>query len=244
MKKSLTLSIPQPCGEDWNSFTPTDTGGFCSSCNKNVIDFTHTSEADIQDFFRHQATPVCGRFRTHQLKAYPLIADPIKPGFMLLRAGLLGLLLLLINKPTTAHTPSEKANVEIIQHANNNTDDSRGQKEVRVTGIITSVDDCSPLPFVSISIKGTAMSAVTDTEGKFDIRVKQNGILIISYIGYKTIELPVSSIDNPAQASIKMEFDSVMLGDVMWVGEAASNHPYSEKVGFFRRAWTKVKNVF
>jgi CarboxypepD_reg-like domain len=192
MKKSLTLSIAKPCGEDWNSFTPTDTGGFCASCNKNVIDFTHAGETEILNFFKNKPAHVCGRFRSDQLKTYLPAPNVVQPGFMLLRAGLLGLLFLLISKPGTAQVPVAKANVEILQRSQNNTVEAGRQKEVRVSGVVTSSEDGSPLPFVNIYIKDTVIGTITDIEGKFDIHVKPGSTLVISYLGYITINLPVT----------------------------------------------------
>jgi len=40
--------------------------------------------------------------------------------------------------------------------------------------------------------KGTTVSAQTDIDGNFSINVPANGILIISYIGYKTTEVEVN----------------------------------------------------
>ncbi len=122
MKKSLTLSIPKPCNEDWNSFTPTATGGFCASCNKNVVDFTHASESEIVTFLTRKPASACGRFKIDQLKTYDLsTSDSITPGFMLLRAGLLSLLLLLIGKPGISQTTATKSNTEIVQYPNDST---------------------------------------------------------------------------------------------------------------------------
>lgn len=242
MKKSLTLSIAKPCGENWNSFTPTDTGGFCSSCSKNVIDFTHASEADILNFFTHQPIHVCARFRADQLKTYPLIASgSIKPGFVLLRAGLLSLLLLLIGKPVSSQTPIGKTPIEIVQYPQHDTAETRTQKQMRITGIVTSAEDGSPLSGVSVVIKGTAIGILTDGNGKFEIDVEPGSTLFFSFIGLVTVQFPIN--DQIKQISIAMEPDEVTLGEVVWMGEVNTKDPYTEKTGFFGRVWTKIKNV-
>jgi len=38
--KRFTISIPEPCTENWNEMTPTERGKFCAHCQKDVIDFS------------------------------------------------------------------------------------------------------------------------------------------------------------------------------------------------------------
>ena len=245
MKKSLTLSIANPCGENWNSFTPTDTGGFCASCNKNVIDFTHAGETEILNFFKNKPAHVCGRFRSDQLKTYPLTPGSIKPGFTLLRAGVLSFLLLLISKPGSAHTITtqvETEHVEQPRHVIGST--TLFASQLLIKGVVTSAEDGAPIMGVNILIKGTDIGTVTDHEGTFEISVdvKHAHALIFAFIGYKTVEFPVQA--DTKQISIVMETDDILFGEVIWTGEVAVKEPYSEKSGFFRRVWSKVKNVF
>jgi hypothetical protein len=70
MKKNIQISIPKPCHEKWNSFTSTAQGGFCYSCEKEVIDFTSWSEERIKMYFKNASGNMCGRFRQEQLKVY------------------------------------------------------------------------------------------------------------------------------------------------------------------------------
>jgi hypothetical protein len=67
----MIVSIPKPCHEKWENFTPTDTGGFCSSCKKEVIDFTTWSSEEIHAYLIKRPNGSCGRFLASQLKYYP-----------------------------------------------------------------------------------------------------------------------------------------------------------------------------
>jgi TonB-linked SusC/RagA family outer membrane protein len=60
-----------------------------------------------------------------------------------------------------------------------------------VTGVVTDKLDQSPLIGVNILIDGTSSGTVTDVDGKFSIEVPENGILIISFVGYETQEITV-----------------------------------------------------
>ena len=48
--------------------TPVEQGAYCSSCSKEVVDFTGMHDSEIIDYFQKRAyQPVCGRFRNEQL---------------------------------------------------------------------------------------------------------------------------------------------------------------------------------
>ena len=68
METKHKITIPKPCHEDWNKMTPDETGRFCNSCSKSVVDFTQMLPIEIQDFFvSNQNKNVCGRFKNTQL---------------------------------------------------------------------------------------------------------------------------------------------------------------------------------
>ena len=57
------------CQEDPESMTSTTNGDFCSACQKEVIDFTKMSIAEIQEI-RSRESEMCGQFRVEQLEAH------------------------------------------------------------------------------------------------------------------------------------------------------------------------------
>ena len=68
MSKKLQLQIPTPCHENWDHMSPVDKGRFCSSCQKQVVDFSNMSDREIAMFFKKPSTgSVCGRFMQDQL---------------------------------------------------------------------------------------------------------------------------------------------------------------------------------
>src|SRR5580765_5101846 len=73
MEAKFKLTIPKPCHEDWNKMTPNETGRFCASCVKSVVDFTNRSASEIQDYFtENKGKSVCGRFRNEQVNKFNL----------------------------------------------------------------------------------------------------------------------------------------------------------------------------
>ncbi|RYY30164.1 MAG: hypothetical protein EOP46_21565, partial [Sphingobacteriaceae bacterium] len=49
------------------------------------------------------------------------------------------------------------------------------------------------LPGASVAVKGTTVGTVTNSNGEFTLVTTENATLVISFIGYQTIEAPATS---------------------------------------------------
>jgi hypothetical protein len=68
-----------------------------------------------------------------------------------------------------------------------------GLNFVNITGKITDEETGEGLIGASVLIKGTAIGTVTDIDGSFSLDVPDpNAILVISYLGYQVIEVPLA----------------------------------------------------
>lgn len=86
------------------------------------------------------------------------------------------------------------------------------QQTQKVSGSVS--DDFGPLVGVSIHVKGTTNGTVTDMDGNFSLEAKPGDILVISYVGYLTIEHKV--IAGPVNLSMKE--DTQKLDEVIVLG--------------------------
>jgi len=59
-------------------------------------------------------------------------------------------------------------------------------KDVSVSGVVLSATDGEPLIGVSVQVKGQNNGVTTDIDGNFTIKVPENSVVTISYIGFKT----------------------------------------------------------
>ncbi len=85
--------------------------------------------------------------------------------------------------------------------------------------ITTSEAKGSGLPGVNVLIKGTNSGTVTDTEGNFTLFVPANATLVISSIGYGTIELPVNG---KTTFDLSLSPESSQLEEIVVVGYGTS----------------------
>jgi len=89
-----------------------------------------------------------------------------------------------------------------------------GFPDIPVTGTVTA-ENGDPLTGVSITLKGGQGGTSSDNNGKFKLTVPENGVLVVSYIGYQTQEVRV---DSQSVINIKMVQSSKALDQVVVVG--------------------------
>lgn len=61
----------------------------------------------------------------------------------------------------------------------------------RMTGTVYNGTDNMALAGASVSLKGTQVGVATNARGKFALQVNENDVLVFSFVGMKTLELPV-----------------------------------------------------
>lgn len=88
-------------------------------------------------------------------------------------------------------------------------------QDIIVKGTVTDSQDKTTIPSVSIKVKGSTRGAQTDASGKYAISVPANGILVFTYIGYNTQEIPVN---NQTTVNVTMASTSQQLEQVVVVG--------------------------
>jgi TonB-linked SusC/RagA family outer membrane protein len=85
-----------------------------------------------------------------------------------------------------------------------------------ISGKVVDATTNEPLIGVGINVKGTSKRAITDVYGKYSIDAsKPNAVLVFSYIGYITQEIP---INGQTIINVKMAANVQNLGEVVVVG--------------------------
>jgi len=93
--------------------------------------------------------------------------------------------------------------------------------QMKVTGRVTASEDGSPIPYANILVKGvTGVGATTDLDGKYTFAsISKDAVLVITYIGYTTKEIPV---DGRAVINIALSADALNLEEIMIVAYGTS----------------------
>ncbi len=182
--------IPKPCHEDWDKMTPSEKGRFCSSCSKEVVDFTAMNKVDIIDFLERK-NKVCGRFKKGQISTTSNLSFSnwsVKWG---LTIGLSSVLFL--SFPIHAQGISTRIQGgEIVDMGTNIIQDT-----VHIKGVV--LDDIGdPIPFVNVILKDNQnllRGTTTDLDGEFNLIIHKSTLtemceLEFSYIGYSNVSIP------------------------------------------------------
>ena len=89
----------------------------------------------------------------------------------------------------------------------------------QITGKITAAEDGVPIPGVTVSVKGTTTGTITNVSGEYSLRVINSAeILIFSFVGMKTQEIPISS----SIINVVLEPDIIGVDEVLVVAYGTS----------------------
>ncbi|MBE7644409.1 hypothetical protein G1L02_00165 [Tenacibaculum finnmarkense] len=219
MKNQFSLEINTPCSEKFNEFKSTKLGGFCNSCDKEVIDFTKMTAQEISCYFKNNTSKnTCGQFNKKQLTTYN--EKPIrrkKYGFL----ATLGLAVLSLFSFNT--TQAQEGNTPIDK---NNIDLNNQEKDILVKGVVS--DESWPLPGTSVFLEGTDIGTETDFDGNFTFPklLKKGDVLIFSFVGMDTKKVIIQNNNsvNTLNLKVTMAQDSCLL-----MGKVAVKKVYRSK---------------
>ena len=103
--------------------------------------------------------------------------------------------------PTLAATDTGTAGIAIVQ------------QQQTVNGTVTDANG-DPIIGASVVVKGnTANGTITDIDGNFSLTVPKNAILVVSFVGYKTTEVPAGK-----GLKITLKEDNELLDEVVVIG--------------------------
>jgi len=83
-----------------------------------------------------------------------------------------------------------------------------------ISGTVTDADEGETLPGVSIVVQGTTIGTVTDIDGNYQIEAPADAILEFSFVGMRTMEVPV---DGRTEINVEMIPDLMALDEVLVV---------------------------
>ncbi|MDY0332087.1 MAG: SusC/RagA family TonB-linked outer membrane protein [Bacteroidales bacterium] len=87
-------------------------------------------------------------------------------------------------------------------------------QNINVTGTLTDAATGDPLPFATVQIKGTTFGTSTDAVGKYSLSAPANGVLIFSFMGYKSVEV---AINGRATVNAQLTPEVTFLDDIIVV---------------------------
>lgn len=228
-----TIKIPEPCGEKWETMTPTEKGRYCDVCKKEIFDFTRITNLELIRKLDNNEN-VCARYKASQLNVdlYSRKNSRIKMAGMLVSLSTA----MALSSPAYAQQDSTQTNTEQTIQAPGNSEEKANYTKpdtLIVHGRIESQQE--PVPFVTVLQKGSKNSTVSDEAGKFELFIQtktadEKIILVFQMVGMETKEVVLDR--RKTDLEIELESSAVLLGEVVIVKE--------KKPGIFRR----IGNLF
>lgn len=221
MKSQFNLSISEPCHENFRNFPKTEKGGFCASCNKEVVDFTQMTSEDIAYYFsKNKSSDTCGRLTTKQLNA--TIQSKKKTKFFNLLNGLAVICISLFSfKAAAQSTTSTTTDSDNTKHK-----DTSNEKLITVKGTVIDSDGL-PLPGANVILDGSVTGTQTNFDGYFEFpkQLKKGDVLIFSYVGLDTKKITITENTN---LNIELEVNMESC-DIVLMGKVATKDVYKSK---------------
>jgi len=85
----------------------------------------------------------------------------------------------------------------------------------KISGKVTSAEDGSGIPGVSVQVKGTSKCTQTNVEGNYSIEASKGQVLVFSFVGMTTREVTVG---NQSTVNVSLGDDAKTLSEVVVVG--------------------------
>ncbi len=254
-KKNFHISIDKPCNEKFEDFEPTKEGGFCSSCKKDVIDFSKMTNDQIIAKLRGSSN-ACGRFQESQLGDLGSVYDTQSNfTFSYIAAGLSLVSMLGFNVMNAQNQKLEK------QFISDSTAQINEQEVLHLKGdvalnvkseiqLIGRVIDANKIgvPFATVFID-SSIGAATDIEGRFKLvfnrNVNDRVKLQVSSVGYNSViisDIKTDTLDGIINLNdIILEEQVVMIAG--GIGMTTGGISF-EKKWTPRWVWRKTTNPF
>lgn len=238
MKNAIRISVEKPCSEKFENFSATAAGGFCDSCQEEVIDFTAMTSEELVKHFSNDSGKTCGRFKTSQLKTYEPIMNNTSNRSIVSRGLAIMSFSLLSLCAVSNLQAQEVASNEILAQIESNilgrtmVMGKIAIEQYTVSGTVIDEDNL-PLAGVNVVLKETSEGIVTDLDGKFEFprQLDVNDVLIFSYIGYNPQEYTVVA-DASINRDIKIIFN---FSDISLMGAVEVEGVYKSKQNIFQK---------
>ena len=198
--------------------TPLEKGRYCTSCQKQVIDFTNMSDEQLIAYFRKRAKDsVCGRFMNDQLHRNISVSNKKIPWVKYFIQLLLPAVLASSKAASQGQLKIKTGKPVVVANAKSNELKNAFASKSRksVSGKIVD-EKGSAVPYASVYVKGTSIGTSCDSTGSFSLDFRNLSdclILQASCVGFQAAEKLLSTNDykedvvislNTHQARVKL----------------------------------------
>src|SRR5262245_39998513 len=181
----LNLKHLRPCDQSWEDMTPTERGRLCAACKKEIFDFRGSTDLEIARVHAESGSGVCGLYSSEQL-AGSRAAELVTAATLALGAALAP-----ASAVAAALPPADPHEIQ------SPVDDGVSVDTLRLQGVLLDGATRAPLSGAIVMIRGTKLGTITDSRGRFSLRVPVDTVtsvrLTAMLIGYAAKDVDVAS---------------------------------------------------
>jgi len=210
---TIKLSVAEPCHENWQSMAPSEQGRFCSSCQKQVTDFSEMSNDEIYKTVLKGDANMCGRFSVTQLEReisgtvekksawHKYFFSLLVPAFLLTKQGNAQRITGKVSQRPVCTASITMGAVAIREPVD---------KEFEFTGSVIDSGTKKIIPGASLQIKYLNYGMIAGSDGIFHIKGKTGNtkvVMMISAVGYQSKNIEITIPGN----NFKLENETISL---------------------------------
>ena len=229
------ITLPKPCNEKWSEMSPTERGRFCSSCQKQVTDYTNLTDRQLHLRLKSKSLG-CGRFRKDQLNRAISSGKSKRTGWTL--AAVLAALAGGVT-PVVAQQKPEVEQVEVAARSS-----SGAFNPYVLRGKVVDSHSNEPLPGAAVVLTDTDIEVKTNIDGNFSLNIpysflkkKQQLEMVIQYVGFADEIICVSraSLTDSLHLNVRLEAEFYELGGPMFTSNKKRFAPFRWFRNLFRK---------
>lgn len=176
---SNQVSIAEPCTQNWEQMQKYGGYNFCESCQKCVIDFSGYTNEAILKALANSKTDICGRLsqtQLNQLNFTLIVSTPSRNWMKYLGVLAIGVSIFVQDAKATIVKNATEFNPISLK-----SDDPKPVKLKLIYGYVLDKEN-KPLTNVHISILNTKLFAITDKNGRYEIKIDKSINLTNGYL--------------------------------------------------------------
>lgn len=213
--KSRAVTIAAPCTQNWEHMEQHEGHNFCKVCQKCVIDFTGYTNEAIWQVLAASKTGVCGRLSQTQLNQlnYALIVAPANRSWMKYLGVLAIGTSIFVQDVQGAQIKNKTEQININQQA-----PSKPTSPKIIYGYLFDINH-KPLNKIKVTISNTKLAAVTDINGRYEIKLDKtlnlrNNLLIANNVNYHG-EFELNILKEKQDNFILNKADMMIMGEII-----------------------------
>lgn len=233
----INLSIPKPCHENWEEMSSASKGKFCNSCQKNVFDFTASSDREIVNAFEKNKN-LCGRFLETQLNRDLVIPKEKSSVWLAATSAMISFI------GFGSQEVSAQGNVKTEQTDSKllNSSEKSQKEDILVSGIVYG-DNKTPVPHLGIYIKATKIGE-TNENGNFSITVNQRAWITFRNDFENDYDATQYHVKNDRNTNIEINLVKTEVIKKISIVAGGAIAVKVKKISFLGRIFQSIRNLF